>query len=373
MKKAEDDKILNEIISSLKNYNEGYIDGSWENFQKKRERRKKRKKIIALFTGGIAALFLLCIIIHTALHYDEKTGSQPTLRTEIEKGYQEEEKSENNAPEELSIDSVLSNTIRTTPFVKEICSRENLKTDKNDSTSLVSRNQPSSDKLHLYEENSELTVPADSNKISDRSFRDTVFTKTSDKIINKTPAVKSSRKKFSFGVVVKESMNSTPSSSNVSFALGIVNEVKLSHKLFVSTGIILDRYNLNYKQDRVYSEDDPISVNAELLCLDIPLNLKMKLAEMKQSDVFISGGISTLTFIKERYSQNYVSANPTEMTVSFRNINFAGQINLSGGWQYRISDKMYITIESYVKIPLYKLAEEDLHFYQSGISLKISR
>lgn len=364
MKKIEDNKILDEIISSLKNYNEDYIEGSWERFQKKRVHKKKRKVLITILSGGIAAMFLLSIIIYTTLQHNVEPRTQTTLRIE-------QKKIENNMPS-LKADSIPMQG-REIPSIKIIESKKIQLSDKSERLVIASASKLMSEKTHLNQENNKTIVPADSNKVTDIAFKDTAITKTLNEIIYKPPKNKSNHKKFSFGFLVKESMNSTHSSSSISFAFGIVNEVKLNNKLSFNTGLILDRYNLNYKHNKVYSNDDPISVNAELVCLDIPLNIRMQVAEMRQSNIFVSGGISTLAFIREKYNHKYVFGDPTETTVNFGNINFAGQLNLSSGWQYRISNKMNFTVEAYMKIPLYKLAEENLHFYQSGVSIKISR
>lgn len=374
MKQVEDDKILHEIISSLKNHSEGYIDGSWEEFQKKREQKKKKRKAFIIFlSGGIAATLLLCFMIHSTHHPDLKPNSQTLLRTEDENEYRQEIKSENKASPHLYVDSIPLPGNKTVPRMKRIGSRKAPMLKVTHRPGLVLVRRISLDKQHSPEINSELTAPADSSKISVVLPQDTVFTVNHDRMAGKSRTNKSNPPKISFGLVLKESTNSTPTSSNVSFALGIVNEVQLNQKLSVSSGVILDRYDLNYKHDRVYSKDDPVAMTAGLLCLDIPLNLNRKLAEMKQGDVFISGGISSLVFIRERYKQEYVFGAPTETTINFSNINFAGQLNLSGGWQYHLSGKMKITVGMYLKVPLYKLAEEDLRFYQSGITLKISR
>jgi len=368
MKKVEDNKILNEIISSLKNYNEDYINGSWERFQKKRERKKRRKVLIAIFSGGIAAILLLSFIVYNTLQYNAKTNSQRILRTENKKIYHNEKKSNDRG---LTYTDSISHRSRMLPM-KKIESRNFQITAKKGNAVLASCKLTMPDELHLKQNSDEITVPADSSKKIVVPNENTVLTKNPNTINYRQPKGKSNHKKISFGFLVKESMNSTSSSSSMSFALGMVNEMEFNHKFSFNTGVILDKYNLNYKQE-MYSEHDPTSENVELLCLDIPFNLKMKLTEMKQSHIFISGGISTLVFLNEKYIHEYVYAEPSETTVRFQNINFAGQLNLSSGYQYRISDKMNVTVEAYLKIPLYKLAEEELHFYQSGISVKISK
>ncbi len=368
MKKVEEDKIINEIISSLKNYNEEYIEGSWEKFQKKREQKKKQKVLWLIFSGGIAAIFLLCVIVYeTVLDNPRKK-----LEVENEKTNLSEPKTEDKLP--MVSESDLNASYEREIFLMRKINRLEVQVsfDKENPT-LASCKESLPDKLQVNQKSNKITVPSDSIGKEKVLNKKTGIIKKINTIGYKTNRNNSNNKKLRFGFLVKQSTNSTSTSSNVSIALGVVNEMELNDKLSFNSGVILDRYNLDYTQVKVYSEHDPTSINAELLCLDIPLNLKIKLFEMKQSDIFISGGVSSLIFLKEKYRQEFIYAEPSETNISCRNINFAGQLNLSSGWQHQISSHLNITIEAYMKIPLYDLAEENLHFYQSGLSIKISK
>jgi hypothetical protein len=48
---------------------------------------------------------------------------------------------------------------------------------------------------------------------------------------------------------------------------------------------------------------------------------------------------------------------------------FAGQLNLSGGIGYNLSKKMKLQVEPYFKIPLRKLATDNILFTSGGINL----
>jgi hypothetical protein len=176
-------------------------------------------------------------------------------------------------------------------------------------------------------------------------------------------------------LVVKETTNSTTSSSNIAYAIGIVNDIKLNNKISFNTGVILGNYNLNYTSEPSMfgSQEEPISTEVELMCFDIPFNLKFDIKEITKSKIFIVSGVSTLAFLREKYQKEYMFEKQEVTTHHFENVNFSGQFNFSFGWQYTLHNSMHLSIETYAKLPLYKLAEDNIHFYQTGISLSISK
>jgi|GEM_PF-2989977 len=362
MKKDGDDKILDEIIASLKNHNEGYIDGSWEKFQKKRA-KKKKKTVFAIFSGGIAAMFLLCIIVYTADNIKQK--QQTEWQTENKNTIQT---APFNKQIVLKTDSVSSKK-RKHVKLKEISSLDAQFSVKKQNTILAACIQPAPEERSSESQVQE-TSQSGSNAVFSNPEGNAAINKYRKMLVYNPP--KNKTKKFSWGVLVRNSMGS---SARMSLAFGVINEMKFNDKFSCNTGVILDRYKQDPKQpDGMLfdPEEEQEPENVELMFLDIPLNLKMKIAEMKQGNVFVSGGISSLIFINEKYKDGDRRGSKNT-SVRFQNINFAGQVNISGGYQYRISTKTNLSVEAYLKVPLYKLAEEKLHFYQSGISMKISR
>lgn len=370
MKQAEDDKILHEIICSLKDYNEDYIDGAWERFLKKQQ-QSKRKALVIFLLRGVAALFLLCCLIHSPRYFDLNNHCRKVSQVKNEVNFDQEEISEEKGVctnEEIFViqeDQSMSN-----PVIEKLESKEVPRLKIGEAPALVLASCALPLKSKSKGNSSQLTVIPDS---SINILRDTVFLieKGEDKhdFLNE----RNNYKKISVGLLLKGVTNTTSTSSNQSIAFGVINEVKINQKFSASLGVIFDKYHLSYHQTRVYSDNAPVSKDAELLCLDIPVNLKMKLTELSQGELFVSGGFSTLAFIKETYRKNYDFTESTQSTVNFENINFAGQLNLSSGWQFNFSSRTNMAIEMYLKVPLYRLAEENLHFYQSGVTVRISR
>jgi hypothetical protein len=372
MKQTKNNDIVAEIISSLKNYNEHYQEGSWENFVVK-WKKKKRKSHIIYWTEGIAALLVIGFISFTLFQTRQET--QTKLSHKVETGINPEEK-ENRTRDNQTIqrkDSI--------PFLTMIEKIEAKSADHPnlqeqfacDSLKLSSNHAPETIKSATMHNEAEKTAETDSTKSSNSRKGNTLPTIKKEWKKSKT-TVESKEKKFSLGIALDGSTNSTPSTSTMSYAVRIENEIKLNQKLSIITGIGLSNYKLNYPlNEGTFSPEDPISSNVELLCLDIPVNLKVNLLKMGERDIFVTGGVSTLAFIREKYRDEYFFDEPTVNTIHLQNINFSGQLNVSCGYQWQASGKIHFTVEAYTKIPLYKLAEKNLHFYQSGLSFKISK
>ncbi len=366
MKKKEGDKIINEIISSLKSLDESYIEGSWENFQKKRESKKKKRSLLFLLSGA-AAIILILLIIRSV--NDHNVIYERDSIVSLEKKTIEPEDPEEVKEKAIYDDSSKYYNRRVGSWRELRIKNQNVLLDEpKPLLSLMQHSQIAFSEQQVGFEQSHV----DTSRVLTINIKDSVVQVSNDLNGWEIPD-RRKKKKFSVGIVMKESVSTTQSSSNVALAVGIVNEINLSKRIALSSGVIYDRYNLCYKQKELFSPDAPTSINAELACFDIPLNIKMKVLNIKQGDIFITGGFSTLAFIKETYREEYRFDSPKITTHKFQNIDFAGQLNFSSGWEYKFSEKFNITIEGYLKIPLYDLGEQDLQFNQSGISIKISK
>lgn len=370
MKNVEKEDIIDNLITSLKNYNENYVEGLWENFleKRKRKKRKKRKILVIQFVSGIAASLLVGYLSITAIrhameeNHDYNAANSDTNKIQTEEitpmAVLKSRPDNRNLSAEIIEIPVENNqnivAIDTSPEIKY---------------SQVQVINPDSSVFN-NEKNELIVIDKTPN-----GFQEDRYHSQNTDISDMESVDNSTVKKFSIGFVVNEAINSTAMSSNISYAFGIVNDVRLSHNISLNTGIIFGKYNLDYTSNTGtfgIPNDEPISTGVELVCFDIPLNLKIKLKEMKKSNIFITSGVSTLVFIRESYNQQFLFEEPVTTTYRFENINFSGQFNLSFGWQYKIFKETHISIETYTKLPLYKLAENNLVFYQTGFSLRIS-
>ncbi len=215
--------------------------------------------------------------------------------------------------------------------------------------------------------------------------------------------------KFGFGVYTDTHLNYAKGSNNqFGFGAGFSFDYKLTKKLKLSTGLSLLQNKLNYVsnfpqniQPTVTYFSTPASgvttasniqslnnVTANLLVLDLPINLKYQLYSGKNS-IFIAAGVSSNAFANESYSYNYInpsasSSLPTQTSTSitsaqqsekisksFKSFDFARTLNLSFGFAYPLG-KNQIEIEPFLKYPLAGLGSQQLFFGSGGINLRFN-
>jgi hypothetical protein len=202
--------------------------------------------------------------------------------------------------------------------------------------------------------------------------------------------------KVRFGVNISPGVTSTNTASSFNYSGGINADFDLSRNFRLSTGLQLEHQNVINK-----SSDNPVwlppgQTQAELVDLDLPLNLTWKFLIRKSTCYYFSGGISSVIYLSENYTntsytQKMVQAMETKDGVSnviyqienvktteqeseapLNTFNFASRINIIIGFEQHLSSRLFLHLEPYMKIPVSGLATQNLRFTTSGISCKIS-
>lgn len=221
----------------------------------------------------------------------------------------------------------------------------------------------------------------------------------------------------SFGIYAATYVNYASKSNNqINEGIGISSDVRLSRKLNLSTGIVIGQNSLNYngqlppEQSKLLapansSASSTVSnktsalaapayaanaffaatpslknYTASLVGLEIPINMKYKFNPEK-SATFVSIGVSSGTFINERYTSTYAyttpfASNPSQTTdqslqQKFNSFYFAKTLNFSFGTGYRISGNDLI-IEPFLKYPIEGLGSQQIKFGSAGVNLKFN-
>lgn len=187
---------------------------------------------------------------------------------------------------------------------------------------------------------------------------------------------------------------------------GVTADIRLSSRFRLSTGVSIVQNKLNFSYDNqlpapsatanylalasnnVYStnsafaEPAPVlkNYNATLLGLDIPLNIKF-MFNPRKSDTYISAGLSSGTFINEKYNYQYNSSSllsPGQVQThglstrnDFSGFYFAKTLNFAFGTSANFGGHRVI-IEPFVKYPLDGLGSQQLRFGSSGVNLKFN-
>ncbi|MDB5001330.1 MAG: hypothetical protein JWR76_2407 [Mucilaginibacter sp.] len=216
--------------------------------------------------------------------------------------------------------------------------------------------------------------------------------------------------KVNFSVYAATYLNYASGSANqINAGAGFTSDIKLSKNIKLSTGVSLAQNTLRYdnappgnsakiissapanaaiRTDNTFVTATVLSVpefknyNARLVGLDIPVNIKYEFNPQK-SDTYISAGLSSGTFIDERYTYSYQYANnaagtntvqPQDETASksFNSFYFGKMLNVSFGMGYPLGKSNRLIIEPFLKYPLDGLGAQQIRFGAGGLNLKIN-
>lgn len=219
---------------------------------------------------------------------------------------------------------------------------------------------------------------------------------------SKLSSEKSGTKGLSFSLYAGSYFNyAVGSESDLNFGAGFSSDIRLSRNFKFSTGLNLAKNSLRYDQDipvnadRSFQSSAPSSApsgsvnlvtisnyKAELLSLDIPINIKYIISPDK-NDFYILAGLSSGTYLRETYGVQYQNFNTASGAYSnqgqgqqikkqLQDFDLARTLNVSFGFSMRSSKTQKITIEPFLKYPLAGLGTENLKFGSSGINLKLN-
>jgi hypothetical protein len=217
-------------------------------------------------------------------------------------------------------------------------------------------------------------------------------------------------RRVKFSVYAATFFNYAKGSQNqVNAGAGFTSDIKLSKNLKLSTGLLLAQNTLNYNKNQPSNVEAAVSFspslssaynssvadfskvsaspsfknyNANLVGLDIPVNLKYEFNPQK-NDTYVSAGLSSGTFINEAYTASYsypglaqaagVQQTSDETTrKSFNSFYFAKTLNVAFGVGYALGKSNRIVIEPFLKYPLDGLGSQQIKFGAGGLNLKLN-
>jgi len=427
MKNTETDRELNDLIKgTLDNYEEQYILGSWENFVRL---RKRRKKLILWFTGtGIAASLLLGWLgfrfilpgsLSSNLDWQQQNASNleiPLVKDTLkehkiirpvpairEESIKSKESIPYMSPESLVESQSINQTKMELPDSLNILIASEFNNSGSDSDTYLSGKRPD---YHLQDTAKKVLSVSGAaegeNSVSEAHRSDTVGNKSAYRSTDlKTtpeniPADNNRSQKFRFGVNISPGVTSTSTASSFNYSGGVNADYELSRRLRLSSGLQVEHQNVINE-----SSDNPAWIpsgqtQADLVDIDLPLNLTWKFLIRKSACYYLAGGISSVIYLSENYtSTSYTQkmVGTVEMNDGVPNVayqlenvksveqeaeaplstfDFAGRINIIFGFEQHLSSRVFLHFEPYIKIPVSQLATQNLRFTTSGITCKIS-
>ena len=415
MKKTEDQIITDKIREIFDNFDDPAADQGWQELRKKYPESNKRP---LLFWYSSAAAIMILTSLFFLYRYDPKqeiilADSNYSSTPKSDNRLKSIELPLNNQTPDTAISEKTITDIKYLPSVvirnqnpganQNILSTGNLLTEvkKTELKGNTEENKLILSKLlnadHNKQEKSDTIVLTQNNiAAAKRQIKpDNIELKNTKEKKSKSPENRD--KSIILGLYAGSFINyAEGSESNINLGAGFSSDFRINNRLKLSTGISLSKNSLTYNEvtpSNMYGSFHPpsafmvnnmLSINnyqAELLNVDIPLNLKYSFSPGKNS-AYIQAGLSSGTYLNERYTMNFNNFNSLSGTTSaqdklviskkFNHFDLMRTVNLSFGFNTKISKNQSIVIEPFIKYPLGELGSENLKFGSSGINIKIN-
>lgn len=409
MKKTEDQRIADKIRDVFENFEDPSSEQGWQELRKKYPETRTRP----LFFWYSSAAAVIAVLFW--FFFFNNTSNQTRIITE--KNYASAPKSSQNLQSESSITNqqqVNNNSADKVHFrVSHVIINDNIKQQEVEQNSAPTLFAEGSEPK-FEEKTQELNVPL--NSLSEPSMTQNQQKQTSELAQNnnqennnspgtlkdlKTENQEEKKVKTPKNIVIGVYAGSfvsyaDGSEGNVNLGAGLSSDFRLNRRLKLSTGISLSKNRLSYNENSPSNDYGSFQVSqgiaagtftaindyqAELLNLDIPINLKYSLSPGKNS-AYVQAGLSSGTYITERYAINSssfnsmigTSSNPDKQVInkSLEHFDLLRTLNFSFGFNTRIGKNQSLGIEPFVKYPLGNLGSENLRFGSTGINVKLN-
>jgi hypothetical protein len=220
------------------------------------------------------------------------------------------------------------------------------------------------------------------------------------------------KRKIRFGFNFSPGVSSTQSASSFCYTGGVSADIPLFANVQLSTGLQLENQTIvnktlsmssadasSYNQIAMSSNQKPIPFNqteSRLVNLDLPLNITWKFIAQKTHSYYVSTGFSSLVYLKQentitRYSNQLVPVSAmvggqevktfdlvsqesvtVDSSTPGQAFDFAGRFNIMLGVERKLSNRIFIHLEPYTKIPITGKEAGSLMNTTSGINFKVS-
>lgn len=410
MKNSETDRdFLDLVKKTLDNYEEQYILGSWENFVK--ARKKRRKMIIWRIGTGIAASLLIGWLGFRLIPSDPLSHSAVKNHTSGE--YPNPVIPE--VKDTLYKSSVISREVRDNAL-QSLSTNQGINKDSDNEadnqiisgTSMAFHAESNPEAVPPMSQDAQYTPDTlkaevslnQNNRLtgnSDSSGYKPLYKQTDPQIsIENDITDRPASQKFRFGVNISPGVASTATASAFNYSGGVNADFAFLPSFRLSTGLQFEHLSVVNTDP----SDDPSlpegETKATLVDLDIPLNITWKFLVRKSTSYYVSGGISSVVYLSEKYANTsysqqmvaVVEVNDYKPSITYQKENvktteqtteeplntfdFASRVNIIFGFEQHLSSKLFLHIEPYIKIPVSDQAAQNIKYTTGGITCKIS-
>lgn len=412
--KPVDDELIAHIKESLSLHEEAYVPGAWENFNKK---QKRKGGAIWLVRLGTAAAILF---VGFAVFYMNRSP-EFVIKPRVAgiKADTSKPGAANSAPVKIAdqLTDPLAVVSKPTPLAfkvmpksasstpgsvpSEINSPVVVLTPSTDGAKPQDKVEKASADVVAPKEVLIAKVPAEQGQ--KQSFQDFLNAETEK---NKNQPAKNgmaskTESKWDLGLMVAPSIGND---KKINMGYGVSMEYAVSKKVSISSGVSYNQMGALKTitpNSGVMNSPSPAvalvqetkrlkSVDANLVGLDIPLELKYRFNDRFYTNV----GLSAFAILNQKQNNNYVEGKVESSASSFvdrsafnslfkesavsepiptdevRNDKYLGFYNLSIGYKQKVSGKNSLSIEPFMKLPIKEYSKENLRLIGTGVRLK---
>ncbi len=164
-------------------------------------------------------------------------------------------------------------------------------------------------------------------------------------------------------------------------AVSLLVEYAILPKLYIQSGVarsskVYKAEGEDYAWPASWNDQTvrPYSTDATCKVIEIPLNLRYDISSGARSRWFVSTGASSYYMQNEKYDYNY---KPHTYGIKWNNWDgstgwyLLSHINASVGYEYRVSKKLSLLAEPYVRIPVKKVGFGKVDLFTTGVWFSI--
>lgn len=186
--------------------------------------------------------------------------------------------------------------------------------------------------------------------------------------------------KLSLSIIAAPDITDTKSSLSrkVSSNVGLLLNYPISKKLGLSTGAIYAKKVYDYGGTTAAgygAEAAPWKLDADCFVLDIPLNVNYQVAQKRNYTVSVNTGLSSYIMLREKYRINtapQTSNSIINVDINNQNRHFFGVANFSFTVDRKISDRVNVGIQPFVKVPLTGIGYYNYDLRSKGVAVSLS-
>ena len=402
----KDNLIIQKARDYLDNDSQPYTEGAWEEFVEYRK-RKKRRAYLKYGVGAAACLLALLITFHAlqpdgeALQPDEEATVSPVI-------------TESRAPHDKSRAGIPLFDLQVPekdPAGKRGLSKGIDLVQATGETALIDAAEPP-----VKRGNDQLTEPIDQRNDEQPDGKEKEETKADETAVKDVLREGNERKgrgsenwqtargrrltasgdRVRIGLNVSPAVNSVTSNAAFAFSGGITADIKLTRARFMSTGLIAEHQQISRSRPNREFMGIDNTLSGDMVNIDIPLNIGWKFTNHPKRNYYITGGVSSLLYIREKYQnterwqevvehvredggEEFVEYEVVTMETAsresaapFRNFHPFSRLNLTVGVEQKITTGVSFHVEPYLKIPLSGMGDEAIRITTGGVNFKVS-